>query len=141
MTTAIEDNQLNAELQEFYLLSKHWISDLEFLEIDFIFLKKFVGKTLTTLIKRNDFEKIDDILSKTANIDKDQAKLKSAVPGHLHRLEQLINKCDQNFEISLIETHIELEQQLNQALLDLKSVKKIVFDLAKVRLKEDSVYL
>lgn len=131
MTTTIEDNQLSAELQELYLLSKHWITDLEFLERDLDFLKNLSERISPPLIKKNDFEKIADILISIAQIDKTQAKLKNAITIYLHKLEQLINKCDQNFEINLIETHTQLEQKLNKLLLDFKFVKKTVFDLAK----------
>jgi len=51
----------------------------------------------------------------------------------------LINRSDQIFEISLIETHTQLEQKIKKVLQDLKSAKKIIFDVAKVGLIEDSI--
>lgn len=140
MTTAIEDDQLNTELQELYLLSKHWISDLEFLERDLEFLKNLFGKVFSPLIQKDDFEKID-ILVRAAKIDKEQAGLRNEISIYLHRLEQLISNCNQNFEINLIETYTQLEHKLTQVLLDLKSVKKIVFDLTKEGFKEDTTTL
>ncbi|HCN83465.1 MAG TPA: hypothetical protein DIT07_07550 [Sphingobacteriaceae bacterium] len=139
MTTTIENEQLDAELQEYYLSGKHWISDLEFLKEELNFLKKLFERTFPPLIKKDDFERIADILIRAAQIDKAQGELKNAIQDHLHKLEHLINRSDQIFEISLIETHTQLEQKIKKVLQDLKSAKKIIFDVAKVGLIEDSI--
>lgn len=136
MTTTIENNELNAELQELYLKSKHWISDLGFLESELEFLKKLFGRTSSPLIKNDDFEKITEILIKTAKIEKAQLDLKSDIVNYLHKLEPLIIESKQNFDISLIETHAQLELDLSEILLAFKSVKTMVFDLTKQGLKK-----
>lgn len=141
MTTVIEDNQLNAELQELYLLSKDWISDIEFLERDLDFLKKLFGETFSPLVQKDNYELIADILINTAKIDKTQVSLKIDILNYLHNLEQLINNCDQSFYLNLLETHTKLEQKLRTLILDFKAVKKIVFDFAKEEIKKEDTYL
>ena len=134
----IENAQLNSELQELYLVSKHWNSDLDFLATDFDFVKKLFGTNVSSLVRKDEFERIADFMIKAVHIDKLQAELRIDIAKHLQALEPLINEDDHEFKISLIESHSQLEQKLNQIMIDFNSYKKIVFILAKEGLKVDA---
>lgn len=136
MTTVIEDNELNTELQELYLKSKEWISELEFLESDLDFLKKLFGRTFSPMIKNDDYEEIAKILLKAAKVETTQLELKKQIVDYLHKLESLIVEMKQNFDISIVETHYQLELELKRVIQEYKSVKKIVFELTKQGLRE-----
>jgi hypothetical protein len=131
MPTPIEDIQRDGELQELHFLSSPWLSDLEFLETDLLFLKNLLGGTPSPLIVKEDFKKIANMLIIVALIKKAHVELKHQILSYQHKLKQLISNPGMLFDTSLINTHTELEQKLRGILLDFTSVKKIVLSLAK----------
>jgi hypothetical protein len=139
MTSTKEDDVLNEELQELYLISKHWISDLEFLTGEIDFLKKLVfGKTFYPLIQANDLEKVAETLIKAEWILDEQSRLKSGIFNHLQTLKPYVLRSIKNYNVSLIELHSQLDNQLRELMLDFISVKNVVFDMTIQRLKKNN---
>lgn len=136
MTTTQQDNELNAEIQELYLKTKHWISDLNFMESNLYFLKRFAESNFPVLIKFVDLDKIAEIMLNFDKIEKAHSALKNDIPKYLHRLEPLIIESDQNFDIGLMETHMQLERQVNDMLFACKSAKNTLYHLAKQEFKQ-----
>lgn len=139
MKTQIEDDQLLSELEDLYLSSKHWLSDLEFLERNLEFLQKLYGKAFYQLIKQNNPDMITQILTTVSKVDKDHTVLKNEIINYLHTLESLIKDPEINFSISIVIVHADLENRLNKLFDDFKFIKKIVSDFARWSLKSESI--
>lgn len=137
MTTTIEDNELQAELQELYLESKKWVFELNCLMSDFQFLKEIFRKTFSPLIKNNDFENIAEVLIKASKLTTTPASLKAEIIHYQCKLKPLILETDHAFHLSLIETHSQLEIELNNLLIAFRAVKTTAVNLIKQGLKED----
>jgi len=129
MTTIIEDNELNTELQELYLVSKRWLSDLDFLENELEFLRRRF-KTFDMATNWIDLQEI-------TRIDKKHADLKAHIMNYAHKLEPLITETKQPFDINLIETYAQIETELNRFSEEIQSVKNAALELTKERLKKD----
>ena len=85
MTAAtIEDNELNAELQELYLVNKQWLSDLEFLDTELGFLTKLAANNATTRVRTEELNTLRDIENTYVVLKKDMLE-------YLHQLEPLIS--------------------------------------------------
>jgi hypothetical protein len=128
MTTIIEDNQLNTELQELYLVSKQWISDLSFLEEEFKFLKKRFKETLNAADNLGELDKITAIESKHKDFE-------FRVQNYLRRLEPLITEKQLPLNIDLVETYAQIESELNQFSDEIQAVKNAVLALNKAHHK------
>jgi hypothetical protein len=128
MTTIIEDNQLNTELQELYLVSKQWISDLSFLEEEFKFLKKRFKETLKAADNLGELDKITAIESKHKDFE-------FRVQNYLRRLEPLITEKQLPLNIDLVETYAQIESELNQFSDEIQAVKNAVLALNKAHHK------
>ena len=139
MTTEIEDAELNTELQELYLKSKQWISELDFMESELEFLKKLYGRTFSILVLEDDFEKISEILIKAAKVELNQTELRESINKFMHQLEHLITLPNQRLNLILIQTDTQLEIRLHALLRAFQSVKGTVFELTKQGLKEGSI--
>ena len=139
MTTEIEDAELNTELQELYLKSKQWISELDFLESELEFLKKLYGRTFSILVLEDDFEKISEILIKAAKVELNQTELRESINKFMLQLEHLITLPNQRLNLILIQTDTQLEIRLHALLRAFQSVKGTVFELTKQGLKEGSI--
>jgi hypothetical protein len=128
MTTIIEDNQLNTELQELYLVSKQWISDLSFLEEEFKLLKKRFKETLNAADNLGELDKITAIESKHKDFE-------FRVQNYLRRLEPLITEKQLPLNIDLVETYAQIESELNQFSDEIQAVKNAVLALNKAHHK------
>ncbi len=129
MTTIIEDNELNTELQELYLVSKRWLSDLDFLENELEFLRRRF-KTFDLATNWVDLQEI-------ARIEKKHADLKVQIMNYARKLEPLITETKQPFDINLIETYAQIETELNRFSEEIQSVKNAALELTRERLKKD----
>ncbi len=134
MTTAIEDNELNTELQELYLKNKQWITDLEFLEIELQFLKHFQEKKLDLLIDKPT-EGIE-ITVRIYNAQISYDTLKQDLFAFLHQIESLIKKPKQAFDMALIDTYAALEIKIHKASRAFRKVKEMCVNLDKNKFQE-----
>lgn len=122
MKTTIEDIQLDTELQELYIISKHWISDLEFFIREIGFLKRL-------LIDSFSQDGSDDMMRTIRKIEDRSIRVEKDITSYLCLLQPLINKTNQTYQLSIIETHVSLESEMEALLRSFKSAKQIIFQL------------
>jgi hypothetical protein len=139
MKTQNEDDQLLTEMEELYLSSKHWLSDLEFLERNLQFLQKLYGKAFYQLIQQNDSKRITEILKTVSKAHTDHSELKNSVIAYLHTLEPLIKDPEQQFHISIVMVHADLENRIHNLFEDSKLIKKTIADFARWSLKGETM--
>ena len=136
MTTVIEDNELNTELQELYLKSKQWISELDFQAEGLMFLRKLFNRNLSRLVEDDCFELIAQITINAVKIEQASSDLKIQIADFLHTFESLMIQPDIRLELSLIETHNKLSAELHTIHNKYELFKESIFDLTKPKLKE-----
>lgn len=136
MKNTIAYAELNEELQELYLESKQWLSDLEFLDQEFLFLKKLLMAAVSPLVQHDEFERIPDILLSAGKTAKNQEALKHEIIMYLHILEKYIKDSEQTLDTSLIQKHSNLESDLDKLKLAFASVKGLIINLSKSGMKE-----
>lgn len=124
MTTAIEDGELNTELQELYLEAKQWIADLDFLDSELAFLNKLTANLTAQAAQKDGIEKL-------AGVEKAYLGLKEEMLAFLRKLEPLISQKKEKFNIDLIETYTHLKWRLDEVLHSCQTVKNSVFDHSK----------
>lgn len=139
MQTKMEDDQLLSELEDLYLSSKRWLSDLEFLERNLEFLQKLYGKAFYQVIKQGDSNMITRILTTVSEAHKDHDALENSVTAYLRKLEALIKDPLQRFNVSIVTVHADLESRLNKLFEDSKFIKKIITDFARWSLKGETM--
>lgn len=125
MTTMIEDSELDTELQELYIIGKHWISDLEFFEQDLQVIKKLFSKSFSYNEKHR--ESIPQTIESITDIQNQSREIKKQVLVYLHRLKSLLDKTNASYELSIIEEHALLECGMAVLLKSFKSVKNTAF--------------
>jgi hypothetical protein len=121
MTTQIEDSELNTELQELYLESKQWISDLEFLQTDLEFIKRL-------LVKGGDNS---EKLIETADIQDRILQLENSIAEFMQQLELLIIQEVQHLGMKLLETYTKLLYRKEGILQAFNTLRGTVFALNK----------
>lgn len=129
MTTTIEENELNTELQELYLKNKQWITDLDFFEKELQFLNDFQQKKMAVL--SHNFGEGIEINIKIYNAKVSYEELKKDLFLFLHKIEDLIKKPKQAFDLALIDTYAGLEMRNGKAIRAFNKVKQLCISLDK----------
>lgn len=120
-TTTIQNDQLETELQELFLIAKQWNSDLLFLQCELEILDKLFKKA-SFILSKGDFDKL-------SSLNKTHIDLKNRIDEYLHTVQKLILNPSQNISISLLDTHLLLASELKQVLLRLQVFKSSIFNI------------
>jgi len=118
MTTPIEDNELNAELQELYLTGKQWLSDLDFFEIEI----KSVARLSVTI------PGIKGSAGNPINLSQSYGLLKDEIIKFMNALGMLINAPEKQITLKLLENHIRLREKAEALMNTYRAERKLVFD-------------
>jgi hypothetical protein len=129
-TTTIENNELETELQELFLISKQWNADLSFIECELTILNKLFKKA-SFLLVTSDFNRLSTLNSIHFDLNK-------RMQYYFQQLEVLILDQKQNIDISLADTYVSLEKDIAQALKRLQAFKNCIFQTNKHQLKCNS---
>lgn len=121
MTTKIEDEQLETELQELYLTGKQWLSDADFIHGEDLFLMGLI-KDMSA-----DIQEIFQPLVEDVSIANE--KFKSEVMAFMSAVETLITRKDPNLDRTLIDDFTNLQQSVTDILENLKLIKYRVVQL------------
>ncbi|AKQ46016.1 hypothetical protein TH63_10810 [Rufibacter radiotolerans] len=140
MKTTIAYAELNNELQELYLAAKVWVSELEFLEREYEFLKKLLTTALLPLVQRDTLARVSDIQLLALKTAKRQEGLKKEIGLYLQRVETYITDSDQQLDITLVETHAALAAELALVKWNLGALRTQVFLLSKEGKNEYSTH-
>jgi hypothetical protein len=123
MAKVKEDQELEFELQELYLTGKQWLSDIAFLEEELGFLIVLMGKFSFPLPGDLRRGKHDDMLTALPLREAAHAELKKEVTAFMNKLEPLIVDPASRISLQLIDDYVLLKGKIENALLDLKSIK------------------
>jgi len=130
MKTILPDPELEFELQELYILSKHWIQDISFIEDEIRFFKsvfdKFPEPVLINEPNSIPLEFNRKITQQEANIE----SLKSRIQDYLKFLEPFISD-DHKIDLDLIEKFNVLGTEIKKLFESIKQTKVELFTHAE----------
>jgi hypothetical protein len=135
MKTIIPDPQLDSELQELYILTNHWISDIHFEEVEIGFLKKMINNYLMPSLKNGQLNEIADINKTLTRQDENIADLKNKIAGLLKFIGGLINDSNAEIRVDLVEKFATLETEMKTLFKSVKQVKKLLFSFTEEVMK------
>lgn len=123
----VEENAWEA----FFVLAKHWQSDLKFFADELQFLKRLMGKYMIWLTDEKNIADAKITGSKLMNLEKRRASIEERVADHLKYFTNLVtNQLPHNAQVDK-DRHGELEIALSDFLKEFRSIKKEVFALTE----------
>lgn len=122
----LQDTQLEQELQELHLVSSNWISDIRFIQDEIKIFKQLIHKTLS---RANDDQliRVRELNSTRANLEEKISKIQIEIQDHLRKIEPLIRDSDRPIEISLIEEHTQLGNNVADQFRSFSTTKQELF--------------
>lgn len=132
MTTVIEDKELDAELQELYLVNKQWLSDLQFLDTELEFLRKLAANNPVAVVRTEELNNLLDIKNSYLRLKKD-------ILAYLRELEPLIVGEQKYFSLLLIEKYAQLKDGLAEIFKLCVYTKRRIFHGIQSYLSEHNI--
>jgi len=131
MKTVTQDPQLDDELQELYLESKHWLSDIHFAEDETRFLKKVINYYLVPGLNNEQLIIIKNFNEALDREDTNIACLKTKIAHFLTFIGSIINETKTEITTDLIEQFAALEIEMKTLFEAVKQIKKFLFLFAE----------
>lgn len=123
MTTSIEDNELDAELQELYMTGKQWLAELDFFPTELIFLRKLSQTTIQAPNKENFSARLEELTQHYKG-------LKNDIQKFIQTLGVITVASEKKIELSLLEDHIHLKLEIEELLRTFLIERKAIFALS-----------
>jgi len=136
MKTPAIDTQLEYELQELYILSKHWASDISFVEDEVRILKDILNKFLIKMgnLQVKEAKNFEKILGQQ---DAAILDIKSKISKFLTFMEPIVTGAKKEIGVNLIEKFTELQAQITSLSEYVKVLKKSLFSFTKEVMRAD----
>jgi len=131
MNIKVADTQLEYELQELYISAKYWLSEIAFVNDEIRFFKDLVDQYFMPRAKNDDEARVKAFRKMISVKEIETAVIKNRVIDYLKFLEPFINDPDKVIEMSFIEKHATLENDIRDLLESFKQFKKNLFSLAE----------
>lgn len=131
------DTELEKELQELYMLARHWSADIAFLEEELQFFKNILDKYISAPSAPADPQNTA-FVQKVFELEDNLASLRAQIPGFLSFLEPFIDNPDKPMNLTFLEKYNALSTELQSLFTAVRTTKKELFAhvetvMAKIR--------
>ncbi len=124
MKTIENDPQLDEELQELFILSKHWDSDIRFAEDEIRFFKKTLNTYVIPLANGELLSKKEAFGKRLAEHDSTICYLKIELIELLKFISPFVSGSNNKIGIDLLEKFSRLEAEIESVVGSVKQIKK-----------------
>ena len=121
----------DADWQELYVLTEHWISDLSFYSDDLKFMHHLIDKYFIWISKKENIDMVREIEVGLNNMDNQCGSLLDRANKHLHHLAELIDNPFAYDSHKFRAEHEQLEDDLTSFVKDFRKNRKEVFTITK----------
>lgn len=120
----------NANWEQLYALTRHWISDLQFFKDDLNFLNKLIDKYLIWITKDENMKAVSLILADLRKTRNTCADLIQKTEKHLQQLANMAEEENEASRIFRLE-HIHLENEISAFVKDFRNNRKETFKITE----------
>lgn len=127
----MNDIELESELQELYLVSKHWISDMEFLEDEIRFLKSLVSRYWRFILQSDDLIEVQELNIMLMLFEENIPGIKSRIREYLRFIELLVTNKNTVPGLNVKESFNPLRLEIMRLSGSIRSLKSSYFILTE----------
>jgi hypothetical protein len=125
------DSELETELQEMYILARHWLQDISFMEEELQFFKNVLNKYEPQEISGEPTSKSTLFNQKINELEQHLVSLKTKIPAFLTLLEPHITDLKKAINLGFLNDYNTLEAELRVLFAAVKLTKKDLFSFAE----------
>lgn len=127
----IESDPVGNEWNGFFLMTKHWISDLKFFADELRFLGSLIDKYFMSMIEGENLEAARLITGNLSKVEKRRETLEARFAKHMQHMTELVeNPFPQNTQ-EYRDEHAILELTMADFVKDLRGLKTEIFQLTE----------
>jgi hypothetical protein len=127
MNTLPPDTELESELQELYILARHWQQDIAFMEEELQFFKNVINKYQPAAPASEAASKSAGFSSEIQKQAKHLSRLKTKIPDFLNFLEPFIGNIKREMDLSFLAKYNQLQIELQELFTDVRATKMALF--------------
>jgi hypothetical protein len=131
-------NAMSARSLQYYLVAKHWASDLEFFKVETSFFKSLIDRYFTKVAEFSGIENLRKIMQKIQCLQDDELLLHESLAKQTRQLELMAEDFVPENIDKLKGKQIELECLIANLLVEFRQVKKELFALIETVMREDA---
>jgi hypothetical protein len=135
MGIIINDPQLSSEMQELYILSKNYLSILEFYNDELRIFNNLIASTMQRPEVGGKVLKRQEILDKLLQLDKNCEDTKEKINNHLKSLEMMVVHSPKYISFQLVEQHLSIKNEMDGLLQSFKILKECLFTKEPIKTK------
>jgi hypothetical protein len=139
METAVPDTQLEFELQELYILCKHWMQDLAFVEDELRFFKNILQKYEAMGAKNDQPSECAQFSAKIQKLEGHLLTLKKSVPEYLNLLKPFINDLKKEIHLDIVLKYNALQTEIQNLFWISKKLKSELFAYTEAIIDADKL--
>lgn len=117
--------------QELYILTRHWISDLEFYIEDLQFLHRLIDRYSLWIQKHQNSVAVGQLLSNLHELSSDGKKIREELQEHQEQLSSLLNGEKGGDPDVYLRDHEVLEDAITRFVKNFRSNRKEVYRIAE----------
>jgi hypothetical protein len=122
---------LSARSQQYYVMCRHWESDLEFFRIETAFLHRLLDDYFVQLLSPEYFAELKGCTQKLFELEKEENGLRQQLMMHRKQVELAAESIIPEDAEKVTEEQITIESLLIKLINDYREVKKEMFALVE----------
>ena len=123
--------------EEIHDTTLKWQSELEFVEVEWNFLKELLSDHTLLLLSETNFDKTRKLISKLTGYKTKTTELKKLLEEHRNALEVLVDDINElQKEKAFKERHLLLELKIQDFHDNYRNIKNSIFDIMKESFKK-----
>ncbi|MEO6849171.1 MAG: hypothetical protein ABI203_04355 [Mucilaginibacter sp.] len=122
---------------QYYVIAKHWASDIEFFKIETAFLHRLLDKYFLRLCERDYMDKLELTGLKLLKLEKEECQAHLMLAEQLRCIELMAEDFIHENADELAVNQVKLEYLINNLTNDYREVKKEMFTLVETVMKDD----
>jgi 3-hydroxyacyl-CoA dehydrogenase len=126
---------MSARSLQYYVIGKHWASDLEFFRIETAFLHRLMDDYFARLLDETDVKQLSNTGMKLYQLEKDEARVSHMLSAQLKQLELMAEDSIPENTEELAGTQVHLENLVTTAMFEYRAVKNEIFELIEQVMK------
>jgi len=120
-----------SQAEQFYSLSEHWKSDLEFFKVETAFFHRLIDDHFAELISAEYLEKLKVEGKKLYDLERDESELNKMLSKHMKELTMIIEGTNPEYPSEYREQHSVIEKKFNKLTMEYRELKSELFALVE----------
>lgn len=125
-----EERLTKLQWENLYVLTNHWISDLEFYKDELRFLRNLINRYFKWLVQDENIARVEALTERLTRLNIQQREISDRVHKHLSKL-RILAEYSPEMNRDFRDSHSSIEEQLATFVKSFRSLKKEVFALTE----------